>query len=122
MSTPEVRNNRTDVERVGHAPAAQPDAEPAERPGHDAAERASRRKMRRLTLASCIIGAVAAVGLLVTLFGAYVVEEDSVVVAGTIIITSAAIAWIVGTVIMAVLISGPLFSAFRKILLPLRLR
>lgn len=117
MATPEVRNNRTAAEETGFTPDAQPHTEPAEQAGHDEAAPASRGKMHWLIHASYVIGAVAAVGLLVTLVGAYVVESDSVVVAGATIITSAAIAWIVGTVIMVALISGPLFSAVLKILL-----
>ena len=117
MSTPEAQNNRTEAEGVGNAAVAQPHMEPAERPDHYGVAPASHGKMHWLTRASYLIGAVAAVGLLVTLVGAYIVEEDSVVVTGAIIITLTAIAWIVGTVVMGALMIGPLFSAFRRILL-----
>ena len=118
MATPEVRNNRTEANGAGFTPDVQPQAEPAEQPVSSVAVPASRGEMRWLTFAAYIIGAVACVGLLVALFGAYIVEEDSVVVAGTIVIASAATAWVVGTVILFALIARPLFRAFRKILRP----
>ena len=121
MSTPEVRNNRTEVEGVDFTPTAQSQAEPSEQPVVGAAP-ASSGKMHWVTRAAYAISTVAFVGLLVALLGAYIVRQDAVIVAGTIIIASAATAWVVGTVILFALIAGPLFSAFRRILQPRRLR
>lgn len=50
-----------------------------------------------------IIGAVAGIGFLLVLLGAYAISNDAIVLAGAIIITLAVIAWIGATAIMIVM-------------------
>ena len=122
MATPEVRNNRTAAAEAGFTPDAQPHTEPAEQAAPVGVAAASRGKMHWVTRAAYAISTIAFAGLLVALLGAYIVREDAVIVAGAMIITVAAVAWVAGTLLLAALLVGPLFSAFRRIFQPRQLR
>ena len=122
MSTSEAQNNRTGVEGVGFTPEVQFQAEPAEQPVSGVATPASRNKARWVMGAAYAICTVTFVGFLVAMLGAYVVKDDAVIVAGTVMVASAATAWTIGSVIISAFMVGPLFSAFRRIFQSRQLR
>ena len=68
--------------------------------GHDdpVAERHAKRDWWNFAIFS--IGGVAALGLVVVLFGAYITPHDTVIVSGTIILLLAVVAWILAACIV----------------------
>ena len=62
--------------------------------GHDAPVAESRAKRDWWNFAMFSIGGVAALGLVVVLFGAYLTPNDTAIISGTIIMLIAVIAWI----------------------------
>ena len=69
-----------------------------------------------LNRAFYIIGAIAGVGFLVALVGAYVVPEDTTLVVGTIIFLASVALWIIAATIMIVMIAKDLVRILRRIL------
>ena len=70
--------------------------------GHEAPVAESRAKRDWWNFAMFSIGGVAALGLVVVLFGAYLLQSENtgVIVAGTIILMLAVIAWIFAALVM----------------------
>ena len=61
-----------------------------------------------------IIGAVAGIGFLLVLLGAYAISNDAIVLAGTIVITLAVMAWICAAVVMIAMMLRDLLRLGRK--------
>ena len=103
MSTPDVQRDPIDAGGFPSEPTLLTDLAQQV----DAGGRAPRDEFHWLNRIFYIIGAIAGIGFLVVLFGAYAVPEiwinqqgTTIVVVGTIVITLAVIAWIAAAVVM----------------------
>lgn len=117
MTTPHAQNTSTGADQPAPVSRISPDG--AEQPGAGENAPAPRDVARWLHLAFYSIGAVACVGFVIVLAGAYVVSDtsrasDALIIAGTSIITIAAIAWIAVTVCMIAAMSKGLLKGGRK--------
>ena len=117
MPTPNAQNSSTGTGRS--APPSRISPNWSEQPGVGENDQAPRGDARWLHLAFYIIGAVACVGFMVALAGAYVVSDtspysDALIVAGVIIIIIAAIAWIAATAYMIATVGKGLLKSSRK--------
>lgn len=103
MATPNVQ--RDPIESGGFTPETELLTDPAEQVS--IGRHAPRDEFYWLNRAFYVIGAVAGIGFLVVLFGAYAVPEiwvnqpgTTIVVTGTIVMTLAMIAWIITAAVM----------------------
>ena len=117
MTTPHAQNTSTGADQPASVPRISPDG--VEQPGAGENAPAPRAADRWWHTAFYIIGAVACVGFVIVLAGVYVVSDTSrvseaLIIAGTIIITIAAIAWIAVSVCMIAAMSKGLLKGGRK--------
>ena len=113
MTTPHAPNRPTTA-AAPPAPSPRIAPHPAEHAGAAENTPARRDEFYGLSRAFYITAAVACVGFLVVMFGTYVVPNTPAVLAGTIIATLAAIAWIILASILIVLMLKDLFRGRGK--------
>ena len=118
MTTPDVQ--RDPIEAGGFQPGPHLPANPNEQVGVNRGELQPRDGYFWLNRAFYIIGAIAGVGFLIVLFGAYAIQDDTTLIAGTTVIVLAVVAWIITTIVMVAMMFKYFGIILRRILWPHR--
>ena len=118
MSTPNVQ--RDPIDAGGFPSETTLPANPNEQVGGNSGELQPRDGYFWLNRAFYIIGAVAGVGFLIVMLGAYAIQDDATLIAGTTVIVLAVVAWIITTIVMVAMMSKYVGRILRRILWPHR--
>ena len=118
MATPDMQ--RDPIEAGGLQPGPHLPANPSEQVGANHGQLQPRDGYFWLNRAFYVIAAVAGVGFLIVLFGAYAIQDDTTLIAGTTVIVLAVVAWIITTIIMVAMMFTYFGRILRRILGPHR--